>query len=175
MNYIWCLCSSCWIALPVHRLTYPCLCPKCPLYFYSPKHQAKKCPWLCSENCLEGMFLNVKISENVWSPMKSYKACKVKEKRKNHEELPETVFERGFGLNWTTPTLKMGNTCTFSQLLSLLPLLLYAGFTSSPSECPILHKQFFSKIDSAPLQLLFYGLLRTRFRSLAQRGFLPPP
>lgn len=63
----------------------------------------------------------------------------------------------------------------FPQLPPLSPLVLYAGFISSPSECPISHGQFFSKIDTAPLHLLFYSLLRTRFRSVVGRGFLCPP
>lgn len=116
----------------------------------------------------------MKISKNLCSPIKSYEAGKVRGRGGSHEELLETVFKWRFGLNWTTPTLKMKNTCTFHSF-PLSPLVLYAGFISSPSECPISHGQFFSKIDTAPLHLLFYSLLRTRFRSVVGRGFLCPP
>lgn len=108
-------------------------------------------------------------------PWKARKQVRWRGDYRSHEELPEAVFKWRFGLNWTTQILKMGNTCAFRSFPPCPPLVLYAGFISSPSERPISHGQFFSKIDTAPLQLLFYSLLRTRFRSLAERGFLRPP
>lgn len=60
--------------------------------------------------------------------MKSYEAGKVKGRGGSREELLEIVIKWRFGLNWTTPTLMMKNTCTFH---SFPPFLLWYSMLDS--------------------------------------------
>lgn len=126
-------------------------------------------------NCLAGIFLNMKFSKNVWSPMKSYEAGKLKGRVPELWRASRNCIQVEVWVELDNTDTQDGKHLCFPQLLPLHPLVLNAGFISFPSECPISHKQFFSKIGTAPLRLLFYSLLRTRFRSLAQRGFLRLP
>lgn len=107
--------------------------------------------------------------------MKSYEAGKVKGRVREPWRASGNCIQVEVWVELDNTDTQDGKHLRFPQLLSLPRLVLYTGFISSPSERPISHGQFFSKIDTAPLQLLFYSLLRTRFRSLADRGFLRPP